>query len=285
VRIPVPDPSGDDRGQGYTLEAVVAAVLLLGGLVFALQSTAVTPLSASTSSQHIENQHQATADGALELAAEDGSLREATLNWNSTDDSEQRFYGVLGNESFMQRPAGNETAFTRLLCRTYHSRGIVYNVYVSYRTSDAERLTRSFVYRGAPSDHAIRATRVVTLYDDDPLYNGSSMVVEANETAEYNSTSNVYVLDRGPVVNESVEEVNNGSYNFTRGVDYRVIDNSGDGKPDAIDWSPSGATPNFGEDFNVTYAPAIDDDRFYADDVVDGGVYNVVRVEVVVWRQ
>jgi len=284
VRIPVPDPSGDDRGQGYTLEAVVAAVLLLGGLVFALQSTAVTPLSASTSSQHIENQHQATADGALELAAEDGSLREATLNWNSTNGSEQRFYGVLGNESFMQRPAGNETAFTRLLCRTYHSRGIVYNVYVSYRTSDAERLTRSFVYRGAPSDHAIRATRVVTLYDDDPLYNGSSMVVEANETHSYNG-SNVYVLDRGPAVNESVEEVNNGSRVFTRGVDYRAIDNSGDGKPDAIDWSPSGATPISGEDFDVTYAPAIDDDRFYADDVVDGGVYNVVRVEVVVWRQ
>jgi hypothetical protein len=278
----------DDRGQGYTLEAIVASMLLLAGLVFALQSTAVTPLSASTSSQHIENQQQATATGALRLAAENDSLREAVLSWNSTapDSTNWTFYGALGNESFLQRPAGNQTAFTRLLCRTYDSRGIVYNVRVSYQTESGDRLSQSLVYRGAPSDNAARASRAVTLYDDDPLYNRSSVVVENAETHTYDG-SNVYVLDETPVVNESVANVHTVSHNFTKGVDYRVIDNGGDGKPDAIDWSLSGATPDAGvnEQFHVDYAPAVDDSRFYAGDVSDGGIYNVLRVEVVVWRQ
>jgi len=287
VRVPIPG-SGGDRGQGYTLEAIVAAILLLGGLVFALQSTAVTPLSASTSSQHIENQQQATAEGALELAAEDGSLRETVLNWNSTgsDSTSWTFYGALGNETYLQRPAGNRTGFTRLLCRTYDPRGIVYNVYVSYETQSTRRVTDRVVYQGAPSDNAIRATHTVTLYENDPLYDGSSMVVEENESHEYNG-SDVYVLDEPPVVNESVEDVTNGSFNFTRGVDYRVTDNDGDGRPDAVNWSLGGATPNAteNEEFGVTYAPAIDDSRFYAEDVAGGGVYTVVRVEVVLWRQ
>ncbi|MES3517653.1 MAG: hypothetical protein PPP58_08325, partial [Natronomonas sp.] len=56
------------RGQAYTLEAVVAAVLLIASLIFALQVTAVTPLSASTSSQHIENQQRGSAAGLLAAA-------------------------------------------------------------------------------------------------------------------------------------------------------------------------------------------------------------------------
>ena len=70
------------RGQAHTLEAFVAAILIVGGLIFATQATAVTPLSASTSNQHIENQQQATIEGLLETAAENGTLTDAVLYWN-----------------------------------------------------------------------------------------------------------------------------------------------------------------------------------------------------------
>ena len=77
------------RGQIYTLEAVIAAVLLVSSLVFALQVTAVTPLSASTSNQHIENQQRASASGVLTAAEEAGILQDAVLFWNDSDSAEK----------------------------------------------------------------------------------------------------------------------------------------------------------------------------------------------------
>jgi hypothetical protein len=204
-----------DRGQAYALEAVVASLVLLGGLVFALQATAVTPLSASTSSQHIENQQAATAEGVLTAAAANDSLRAAVLNWNHTDGS---FHGAEVNQSYHTNDAP-ENEFGRLLSRAFDGRGIVYNVYVHYhedRDDDGvieDRSTQRMVYRGEPTDNAAAASRMVTLYDDDVLYNASD-------------------APNGTLVSEST---------------------------------------------------------FYAEDVTDGGsntaVYNVVTVEVVVWRQ
>jgi len=60
----------DDRAQAHTLEAFAAAILLVAALTFALQATAVTPLSASTSNQHIENQQRAVATDLLATSAE-----------------------------------------------------------------------------------------------------------------------------------------------------------------------------------------------------------------------
>jgi F0F1-type ATP synthase membrane subunit b/b' len=79
--------SVDERGQAFTLEAVVSAVLLLTAIAFALQVTIVTPLSASTSSQHIENQQAAVSDGLLAAEAENGTIKETLLYWNSGSNS------------------------------------------------------------------------------------------------------------------------------------------------------------------------------------------------------
>jgi hypothetical protein len=207
---------GSERGQAFALEAVVASLVLLGGLVFALQATAVTPLSASTSSQHIENQQAATAEGVLATAADDGSLRVAVLNWNDTAD---RFYGVDTDQAYYTNTAP-ENGLGTLLSRAFDDRGIVFNVYVHYATDrddDGEvdaRRTQRMVYRGEPTDNAAAASRVVTLFDDDVLYDDSE--------------------------------------------------------------SPTG--------------PTVSGSVFYAEDVTDTAssntaVYNVVTVEVVVWRQ
>lgn len=67
------------RGQAHTLEAFAAALLLISGLIFALQATAVTPLSASTSNQHIQNQQQLIASDILTTSAENETLQDALL--------------------------------------------------------------------------------------------------------------------------------------------------------------------------------------------------------------
>ena len=149
------------RGQIYTLEAVIAAVLLVSSLVFALQVTAVTTLSASTSNQHIENQQRASASGVLTAAEEAGVLQDAVLFWN---DSAEKYHdaGQLGYYTSDYPP--NE--FGNITERAFAGRGLAVNVLVY--PGDNEDATR-LVYRGEPSDNAVSASRAVTIYDDDEL--------------------------------------------------------------------------------------------------------------------
>lgn len=174
------------RGQAFTLEAIVAAMLLMGGLVFALHATAVTPLSASTSSQHIENQHHATARGALLTAAENGTLKVAVLNWNTSGES---FYGAR-DAYYVDHP---ENGFGDLLNRSFGSRGIVYNAYVTYENEADEQRRQTMVYRGEPSDNAVIASVPVMLYDDDELYDGSETA-----TGDPLDSSSFYAPDTAP---------------------------------------------------------------------------------------
>jgi hypothetical protein len=162
---------GGERGQAHTLEGIIGGLLLLSGLVFALQATAVTPLSASTSSQHIENQLEASAEGVLAVAADDGSLKNATLNWN---ESSGKFYN-LSEDDEQFTAGGPPNAFGRLLNRTFADRRIAFNVYLIplSPTNDPsepfDRPRQGLVYRGAPSDNAVTASRIVTIYESDRL--------------------------------------------------------------------------------------------------------------------
>jgi len=150
-----------DRGQAYTLEAIIAAVLLISSLVFALQVTAVTPLSASTSNQHIENQQRASASGVLTAAQEAGVLKDAVLFYNESQDeyhnaSRIRFY----TNDYPPNEFGNITR------RSFEGRGLAVNIVVYPSPgSSAARM----VYRGEPSDNAVSASRTVTIYEDDEL--------------------------------------------------------------------------------------------------------------------
>lgn len=160
----------DDRGQAYTLEAIIAALLLVSSLVFALQVTAVTPLSASTSNQHIENQQRSTAAGALAAADESGALKDAVLYWN---ESGETFWNPGDDYDRMQRGAyTNEyppNEFGAILERSFSGRGLAVNVDVRYQDGEHSWSSQRMVYRGSPSDNAVTATRTVTLYDDDTL--------------------------------------------------------------------------------------------------------------------
>jgi len=144
----------NDRGQAHTLEAFTAAMLVLGGVAFALQATAVTPLSASTSNQYIENQHRKLASDVLTTTASNGSLGRAVALTNGT----KTFHGPPPND------------FGYALSAAFGSRTIAYNVDVQYLRPDDTPLKRvRMVYMGTPSDNAVAATYHLTLYDDTPV--------------------------------------------------------------------------------------------------------------------
>lgn len=174
----------DGRAQAHTLEAFTAALLLVGSVVFALQVTAVTPLTASTSSQHIENQQAQVARGVLDGAAENGSLREAVLDWN---DSVGAFLNA-SDQGYYVRAGQANNSFNAMLDRTFLERGIAANVNVRYLTADGDLRSRRMVYLGSPSEHAVSVSRSITLYDGDELDGGPTTL---------NDSESYFIPDRG----------------------------------------------------------------------------------------
>lgn len=178
------------RGQAHTLEALVAALLLVGGLVFATQVTAVTPLSASTSNQHIENQQRATVQGLLAASAESGALQEAVLYWNP----ENRTWAGAPNESVYTQ-YGPPNAFGEALNETLMERRIAFNVYVRYHTAGG--ITEEPMVRmGSPSANAVSATRTVGVYNASnltaPGYENRTLETVAGTTGESFYADNVH---------------------------------------------------------------------------------------------
>jgi hypothetical protein len=192
-----------ERGQAHTLEGVVAALILLSAVVFALELTAVTPLSASTSSQHIENQQEATARGVLGAAAESGALKRTLLFW---DESNGRFWDSTDQtEDDYFETKSPPTAFGEMLNRSFDSRGIAYNVYLRFNASGDAGVKR-LVYQGRPSDNAVSASRPVTLYRTDKLHDDNEQPTGTNVSdsttfyAEDRTGSSVYKVVHVEVV-------------------------------------------------------------------------------------
>lgn len=172
-----------DRGQAHTLEASVAALLLLVSIGIALQMTAVTPLSASTSSQHLENQLEESAKGVLASSAESGDLKTALLYWNS---SANQFHNATSEYYYTEDPPEN-LSLGRTLNRTLDQRNVAYNVYVVFETNSNEQRKRRMIYRGEPSEHAVTASHTVTLLSNDHLVDadGTTNSTTIGETSAY----------------------------------------------------------------------------------------------------
>lgn len=181
---------GDESGQGHTLEALAAGFLLLASVAFALQMTAVTPLSASTSSQHLENQLRFTGAGVLASAQDAGTLSEAVRYWN---ESGARFHDAPDGGAYANAPP--ENALGRSLQRSYDDRNVAYNVYLVYETDSGSVEREPMIYRGEPSDHAVRASRTVIVFDDEPLVDEDET---ANETESVTSSSTYFLPDSAP---------------------------------------------------------------------------------------
>lgn len=161
-----------DRGQVHTLEAVTAVFIMFGGVVFALQVTAVTPLTASTASQHIENQQQGIAAGLLDAAAENGTLQSTLLYWNDTGSKFHR-----SNDDGEYTSGAPPTVFGAQLNETFLEQGIAFDMSIHYVTrTGSDSLARKSVQvvnLGVPSDNAVSASRTVTIYDDDVVFDAS----------------------------------------------------------------------------------------------------------------
>jgi hypothetical protein len=190
------------RGQAYTLEGVVAALLLLSTVVLAIQTVAVTPTTPGTIDRDARAQLRVQAQDVLSAGHESGALTETVLNWNTTTDL---FYDPYPNynvsDTFGYGPKRVPTEFGGMLNQTFAQRDYNVNVYLEYRSNESswtETEQYPLLRRGVPTDNAVSATYVVTLYDDMRLTAGNNeRLADVDQTSYF--AEDIY--PDGPVYN------------------------------------------------------------------------------------
>jgi hypothetical protein len=183
-----------DRGQAHSLEGVAAALLVVLGLLFAVQVSVTGPLASNTAREAVSDQLDGAGGSALAVADERDALRGAALDWNA---SRPAFNGSATGGQFAgtyvdRAPPGE---FGDVLRESFSAR-TVYNVDVVYHEG-GNRSVRPMVYSGEPTDGAATVSRTVTLYDDDTVASG--------ETLSELGGDGFYVADTAP--NEHVYAV------------------------------------------------------------------------------
>jgi hypothetical protein len=159
--------TGEDRGQAFTLEAVIGSVVILSAVLFAIQAIIITPTTGGTVDPEIRSQVQTEADDVLRLTAQNETfgLSEYVRYWSRNSIG----CGGAGHGEIGYGNRKPPRQLGEVLNQTFESRGRTYNIVLRYQNESSGTETLPMVYRGEPSDNAVTATNRVTLYDNQTL--------------------------------------------------------------------------------------------------------------------
>ena len=174
-----------NRAQVFTLEGVLAALVVLAGLVFALQAVVVTPSESSATTGPGDANR---VDSILFGAAQDGSLKRSVLAWGGGS-----FLGsTSGTGHYVDDFPDNE--FGNALTQSFDQSKTV-NVVVRYVDSSGSLNSERLVYNGIPTGTTVRSSVTVPLYDSDRLRQANGNLQVPEQTVK---GSTFYVSDQYP---------------------------------------------------------------------------------------
>lgn len=159
-----------DRGQAYTLEGFIGAMIVLTAVLFALQAVVITPSTGGLADRTVQTQSQQQIQDTLVVSAGDGSLSETVRNWDGsggwdeTDTISDDARGV--DETYSVDRFAEVSSLGAMLNESFAQDGWNYNVEVHAIDANDESQVRTLVYQGSPSSSAVVASTPITLYDD-----------------------------------------------------------------------------------------------------------------------
>lgn len=159
----------DEKAQLHTLEGVAAATIMLLVIVYAIDSTSITPVTSSTANVRVETELQTLGQdilSALDYAEPgyDSKLKNDILIWNST---EYTWNGTKYiNATYAQNNLTNN--LTEILNATLVKQGIAHNVVISSLADNGTNVSTNYmIYNGDPSNNAVIVSRKIALHDGD----------------------------------------------------------------------------------------------------------------------
>ncbi|MUV89222.1 hypothetical protein GJ629_04350 [Halapricum sp. CBA1109] len=186
------------RGQAYTLEGFIAALIVASSVLVGLQAVDTTPWTASGDDIGAEGR-QVEAQDLLAVAAERGALDTAV---RCVDGSGQP-YPRIASEPI--DGVENTTAFGPMLNGSFATRGFDYRVSFSYLDGAGGRATTVVEGEDAVTDgQVVTASRTVVLTDSMASYErdgATGACVPRGETLSADSDHYVPDARSGPVYN------------------------------------------------------------------------------------
>ncbi|WP_408959139.1 hypothetical protein [Natrinema sp. 74] len=171
---PHDSPDGDtDRGQAYTLEGFIGAMVVLMAVLFALQSVVITPTTGGQADRTAQLQIQQEVQDSLIVSSQDGNLSEIVRNWHDDGGFEDAGQPPAPNEdtkTYSVDRFANESVLGAILKERFSENGWTYNV--ELYAEDGEK--RTLVYQGSPPSSSLTASYTVTLYDNQTVTSDSS---------------------------------------------------------------------------------------------------------------
>ncbi|MHB9285711.1 hypothetical protein ACKVMT_01565 [Halobacteriales archaeon Cl-PHB] len=155
-----------ERGQAYTLEGVIAAIVVAASVLYGLQAVNVAPWATSADERQLESM-RTQAEDLLAATADDGTLRRMVTCVKDPTGQPNGIIAVPPGE-VAGTPGVNATTFGNALNRTFRANGYRYAVYFDYWNETTSRVESELVYpRRAPTPtrSTVSASYPVTLFD------------------------------------------------------------------------------------------------------------------------
>ncbi len=156
----------DERGQAYTLEGVIAAIIVAASVLYGLQAVNVAPWATSADERQLENV-RTQAEDLLAATADNGTLRRMVT---CIKDGTGEPNGVIAvpPDELAGAPGVNATTFGKALNRTFRAHGYRYAVYFDYWNESTGRVESELVYplsEPTPTRSTVTASYPVTVFD------------------------------------------------------------------------------------------------------------------------
>lgn len=171
--------SETERGQAYTLEGFVSAMIVLMAVLFALQSVVITPTTGGLADRTTKAQLEQETQDALVISAtanESEGKRDLTTLVRYWNDSTDEFHNASESDVEFYYDASNDTELYQefvlgeVLTDRFTDRGLSYNVELVYQDERGEFDTENsthLVYQG--ESEAVISSYTVTLLESDNL--------------------------------------------------------------------------------------------------------------------
>lgn len=185
----------EDNAQLYTIEGIVASILMLMVVIFVVRGAPLTSNTASSSHKNVESQLETIGQDLLtilDVTSEEfpnSRLKQSIVDWDGT---------TFSNAT---RPP-SLVYISNALKEALGEAGIAYNLELRYFTPNGVNAsickskegvsTRAILWNGKPSDNAVIVSKELILHDDDKIKAGSivcDMDTNINKTQYYNNVN------------------------------------------------------------------------------------------------
>jgi len=149
-----------ERGQAYSLQGVIGAIIVVSALVLGLQAISIVPFTSDGPSQGVDTKLQ--LQDTLDIIEDDDGLRTGVLCLGGEDPTTPD-PGIISTDPAFD-PIGKVLANTT-------SQTASYNIYVVHNETGSSSFTEHSVGPEDPiTDSAVTVTRELVIFDQDRVY-------------------------------------------------------------------------------------------------------------------